>query len=104
MKSKVVSMLLLCTVLLSDFRSEQVAIGSKNASAIVYLANTFAHRDVDDKCAVASVRVIKSGTGDKDLDCTANVRCKLLQSLVRTDITSYENSAITVLQLRGGYA
>ena len=104
MKSKVVSMLLLCTVLLSDFQSAQAAVESKNASAIVYLTNTFAHRDIDEQCAATSARAIKLGTGDKDLDCTANVRCKLLQSLVRTDITSYENSAITVLQLRGGYA
>lgn len=104
MKSKVVSMLLLCTVLLSDFRSEQVAIESKNASAVLDLTNAFACRDVGKKCTATLTRVIKSGTGDKSLDCTTNVRCKLLQPLVRTDIASYENSAITVLQLRGGYA
>ena len=99
MKSKVVSMLLLCTVLLSDFQSAQAAVESKNASAILYLANTFAHRDVDEKCAAASVRAIRLGTGDKSLDCATNVRCKLLQPLVQTDITSYENSALAELQL-----
>lgn len=104
MKSKVVSMLLLCTVLLFDFQSVQADIESKNALAISDLTNAFACRGVGKKCTATLVRVIKSGTGGKSLDCTVNVRRKLLQSLMRIGVTSYGNSIIAELQLRGDYA
>lgn len=104
MKSKVVSMLLLCTVLLFDFQSVQADIESKNASAISDLTNAFACRGVGKKCTATLVRVIKSGTGGKSLDCTVNVRRKLLQSLMRIGVTSYGNSIIAESQLRGAYA
>lgn len=101
---KVVSMLLLCTMLLFDFQSVQADVESDNASAISDLTNAFACRDVGKKCTAALVRVIKSGTGGKSLDCTVNVRRKLLQSLMRIGVASYENFAIAELQLRGDYA
>lgn len=104
MKSKVVSMLLLRTVLLLNFQSVQADVKSKNASAISDLTNAFTCDDVGKKCTAALVRVIKSGTGSKSLDCTVNVRRKLLQLLMLTGVTSYKNSAIVELQLRGDYA